>query len=146
MSADLAQPILAAIIGASSITSLLPAYLGNFPVFTRRPVPDDAPYPAIVVSPDVAASDQDGIDDQRPVLQRDVAVYGKNTTADEYRETEQIAREVHSLFQSLGRHAIVVPGWHVVDLSARWPTPAPTDDEQTVGRVVPLTIRLAKHN
>lgn len=146
MSADLAQPIRAMIVGASSITSLLPAYLGGFPVFTRRPAPDDAPYPMIMVSPDVAASSEDAINDQRPVIERDVAVYGKNTTADEYRETEAVARAVHALFQEAARSALSVPGWHVIDFSARWPTPAPTDDEQTVGRVVPLTIRLAKHN
>lgn len=146
MSADLGRPIRDAIVGAAAITALLPAYLGGFPVFTRRPVPDAAPYPMIVVSPDVAAEDQDGINDQRPMLQRDVAVYGRNITGDEYRAAEAVARQVHALFQSQGRLAIAVPGWHVIDINARWPMPAPTDDEQTVGRVVPLTIRLAKQN
>lgn len=145
MSVDLAQPIRNALVGASSITSLLPAYLNGYPVFTRRPVPDDAPFPNLVVSPDVAADEQDGVADQRPVLQRDVMVYGRNTTDAEYRAVEAVARQVHTLFHRQ-RNSITVSGWGVVDVVARFPMPAPTDDEQTVGRVVPLTIRLSKHN
>ena len=145
MSANLGPPIRAALVGEAAITALLPAYLDGYPIFTQRPVPDNAEYPMIVVSPDVATSEQDGIADFRPVLERDVAVYGRNNTAANYAAVETIARLVHDLFHRQ-RNSIAVSGWGVVDVVARSPMPAPTDDEKTVGRVVPLTIRLAKLN
>lgn len=143
MTPDLSAPIRAAIIAASGITSLLPAYKGSYPVFTRRPAPADAPYPMIMVSPDAAGTDADGVSDYRPALERDVIVYGRNTTAAEYRITESIAREVRALFHR-ARSSIAVAGWIVAGVVAAPPRPAPTDDEQTVGRVVALTVQLAR--
>lgn len=143
MSVNLAVPIRDAIVAASSVTSNLSAYQGSFPVFTRRPVPDDAPELTIVVSPDVTSTDGDGISDRRPVIERDVAIYGKNSAAAKYRAVETVAYAVQSLFHR-ERSAIVVPGWSVTEIIAHGPIAAPTDDEQTVGRVVMLAISLAK--
>lgn len=148
---DLAAPIRAALVGETDITDLLPAYLGSYPVFTRRPVPDDAPYPMIVVSPDIGdtvtqqagGSSGDGVRDFRPALERDVVVYGKNEPAQNYRDVETIARAVRALFHR-ARTSISVSGWAVVQVTATAPRAAPTDDEQTVGRVVTLTVQLAR--
>lgn len=143
MTADLAAPIRAALVGASGITSLLSAYAGSFPIFTRRPAPADAPYPMIMVSPDISVTDRDGVNDLQPVVQRDVAVYGQNDTAAHYRDVETIAYAVRTLFHRKWR-ALTVSGWGVVSIVARGPIPAPTDDEKTVGRLVTLEIALAK--
>lgn len=143
MSADLSIPLRDALIGASAITSALPAFNGSFPIFTRRPAPVNAPYPMILISPDVTVTEEDGITDNRPVQQRDIAVYGQNETAEKYRAVETLAYSVYDLFHR-NRHAIDVPGWHVVLITAQGPMPAPVDDYQNVARVIPLMIRLAK--
>lgn len=144
MSAELSVPIRNAIVGESAITSELDAYLGGLPVFTRRPVPDAAPYPMIVVSPDITVSDEDGISDFRPVQVRDIAIYGRNSTPANYRQVETIARAVYSLFHRQ-RTSITVSGWDVTQITARGPRPAPVDDEQTVGRVVEVTVHLYRN-
>lgn len=143
MIADLAIPLRTAIVNNATIIALLPAYKGSFPVFTRRPAPENAPYPMILISTDVSANNEDGINDYRPIQERDVAVYGMNDTAVNYRNVETIARAVRTLFHRQ-RQAITVSGWHVVTITARGPFAAPTDDDKTVGRVVPLVIQLAK--
>ena len=152
---DLSVPYRDAIIAASAITGALPAYLGSYPVFTRVPVPDDASPvllrgPIIVVSAQVQAGEEDGVDSQRPVIDRDIMVYGlalpnKNDPDDQFRATESVAFAVHALFHRQ-RRAITVSGWSVTDLTATGPAPAPTDDEQTVGRRVTVRARLDKKN
>lgn len=143
MIADLAAPIRVALLADASITSLLPVYLGSRTVFTRRPAPTDAPYPMILVSPDISVSDADGINDLRPVAERDVSIYGENDTAAKYRDVETLARAVRTLFHRQ-RHALSVGGWSVSQIVVRGPRPAPVDDMQTVGRVVTLTISLSQ--
>jgi hypothetical protein len=145
---DLSAPIRAALVGRSAITTELTAYKGSYPVFTRVPVPDDAPTLVLVVSSGFQAGEEDGLNDHRPLLLRDVLVYGLRSTdpsQDEYRAVERIAFEVRELFHRR-RTAIVVPGWSVADIIADGPAPAPVDDEQTVGRRVSLTVKLARHN
>lgn len=142
---DLSAPYRAALVGAAAITAELPVYLGSYPVFTRVPVPDDAPYPMVVVSAQLQAGEEDGVADQRPLLDRDVMVYGRNDTAAHFRQVETIARAVHALFHRQKR-SITVSGWHVADLTATGPAPAPVDDAQTVGRRVTVRARLAKSN
>lgn len=143
MTADLAAPIRTALLGDVSITAGLPAYAGGYPIFTRRPAPADAPYPMIMVSPDISVTDQDGINFLAPVSERDVVVYGQNDTAAHYRAVEALAFAVRALFHRKWR-LLSVPGWKVVQVIARGPMPAPTDDDQTVGRLVALTISLSQ--
>jgi hypothetical protein len=140
---NLAEPIRTALVGSATITSNLPAYLGSYTVFTRQPVPADADFPMILVSSGFQGSEEDGLRDERPLLVRDVLVYGQNDTAANYRVVEDIAFAVRALFHR-ARTAIVVSGWSVVDIVAQGPSPAPVDDEQTVGRRVELTVRLAR--
>lgn len=138
---DLAVSLRAALVADTTIAGLLPTYMGSKPVFTRRPAPSDAPFPIIMVSPDIALGDEDGVSDSRPLIVRDIAVYGRNSTPDAYRDVEAIAYRVRDLFHR-NRFAIAPSGWRVTDIRATGPIPAPTDDEDLVGRVVALTIRL----
>lgn len=141
----LEQPIRAALIAETGVTANLSAYKGSYPVFTRRPAPEDVVYPIVMVSPDVSKDDQDGIDDSRPIIVKDVTVYGLNNTSANYRTVEAVARTIHNLFHRQ-RDAIDVTGWGVIQIIARGPIPAPTDDDQLVARMVSLTIQLAQKN
>ena len=140
---NLSVPIRVAVIDA--VGGSLPAYQGSSPVFTRRPVPVGAPFPMVVISSNISLIDEDGIDDRRSIITRDVITYGRNDTPESYRLVEEIAYMLRNAFhrnrQSL---SVVDDDWSVVDVRASGPHPAPTDDEQTVGRLVGLTVRLAK--
>lgn len=146
MSTDLLPSIRAALIANAPITALLPAYLGSYPVFTRRPVPDDAPLPLIVVNPQIQSGEEDGLTDQRPALTHDIVVYGRSGVdggIDHYRTVDDLARRVQQLFHRQ-RAAVSASGWTITDVTARGPFPAPVDDEQTVGRRVEVTAQLAR--
>lgn len=144
--ADLAAPIRTAIIGAAAVTAELAAYKGSYPVFTRMPVPEDAPYPLILVSPPADMGNYDGVDDERPILVRNLMVYGSNDTPEHYRQVETIAFALKDIFHRAWR-SISVSGWKVVSIVATDPNAAPVDnDADEVGRRVELTVTLAKPN
>ena len=129
MSADLAVPIRDALVASGSITALLATYASEPAVFTRRPLPGNASYPLILVSPDVSISnEEDGIFDFRPLVIRDVIVYASNEVPDSYRKADQVAYLVRNLFHRQ-RAVIVVPDWHVVDIQATGPAPTSQDDQ-----------------
>lgn len=145
MTLDLATPLRIALLAEAAVASALPAYKGSKPIFTRVPVPDDAPYPMIVLPTQIDGGEEDGVNDLRPIVVRDVSIYGKNNTADHYRAVETMAFNVWELFHRQ-RAVLTVPGWTVTSVAAQQPRPAPTDDEDTVGRRVELTVRLARKN
>lgn len=138
---DLGLPLQTALLAAIGITTLLPAYLGSFPVFLRRPVPTKAPYPMIVISPDVSQRDSDSLNGSRVMLVRDIVTYGQNNTPGQYVAIENIARLVSDLFHRQ-KDAISVANWHVTDITCMGPIPAPTDNDNTVARLVEVTVRL----
>lgn len=150
MSADLAPAIRAALLAEPDVVSILPAYLSSFPIFTRRPVPESAPYPMIVVSSDVSVMDEDGVADLRPIVVKDVAIYGLNDTPEHYRAVESLAQIVRTLFHR--RKPFTSVGvWSIIDFVASGPRVAPVEaiasaggSEPLTGRVVSLTIRLSE--
>lgn len=109
-------------------------------VYTRRPVPSGATYPMIVVSEDIVSTDRDLVASPMLFIVRDILIYGQNDTSENYREVESIAYAVRDKFHRRPDN-ISVNGWHIVDVIARGPIAAPTDDNTTVGRVVTLSIR-----
>jgi hypothetical protein len=143
---DLAVPIRTALLGNATITADLATYAGAPAIFTRRPAPPDAKYPMIMVSPNVAKTDRDGIDDLRPIITRDIAVYNLNDNPDQYRVVETLADIIYSMFHyernSLGSFS---NGWSVTTVYCTGPIPAPADDDMHVGRVVTLVIFLANN-
>ena len=143
---DLSIPFLDALLANYSLVELLPAYNNSVPIFTRRPVPTDAPYPMIVVSPDIVKQNLDGYTDLRPKITRDIAVYALNETSANYRLAEQLASMILTQFHHT-RHALVPPdGWMIANIESRGPIPAPTDDDMFVGRVVSIDVLLAMDN
>lgn len=135
---DVLPGLRAAIIAVPAITAKLGVYNGAPSVHTRRPVPSDAPYPMVVISK-VTRADDDGINDFRPVQIVDINVYGPQP--DKYRDVEAVSELIYGLFHRQAR-ALTVTGYSVTDIRCTGPSPAPVDDENTVGRRVTLTIRL----
>lgn len=143
MAPDLTQSIRDALIASAEITAQLPAYLGSFPIFTRRPIPDDSPLPCIIVSQDIGLGEEDGIRDFRPIIHRDVAVYHSNELPANYRLTDTIAQAVRRLFNRQ-RFSLTLPaGWTLTDVQAEVPIAVEVEQDKITGRVVQLSIRVA---
>lgn len=131
-------PMRAAIIASAAITAKMGKYQGAPSVHTRRPVPADAGYPMITVGPIIARSDEDGINNFRPVVVIDVNTYGE--AAAHYRDVEAVADMIYAMFHR--QRPIAVAGYSVTQITASGPSPAPADDDTHIGRRVTLTIRL----
>jgi hypothetical protein len=146
MGVDLSEPLYAALTGVSDGIDGLATYQGAPAVFTRRPVPIECGFPMIIAAGNVTYGDQDFIDAEMADIVRDIAVYGiksKDSTKDQTRIVERAADDVRDLFHRK-RESLIVPGWHVVDIRCKGPVPTGDDDDQTVGRVVSLQIRLTR--
>lgn len=134
---DLQPAIRALILNDVEILSLIPDYKGSKAIFTRRPTPEDAPYPLIVVSPLVADNQLDYLRCNRSILTYDIAVYGSNDTPENYRNVETIARRIHTIFHRMPNYALNMPvGSSLTKTTAIGPLTAPVDNTETVGRVV----------
>ena len=109
MAVDLSVPLRDAIIASTDIVIRLATFLDGYAVFTRRPVPGNAEYPMIIVSSDIALGEEDGIHDPRPIIVRDISIYGRNDTPAHYRVVDELGYLVRGLFHRQ-RTAITVPG------------------------------------
>lgn len=147
MSLDLGPPLRKALIAADGIGGELGKWCEEPAVFTRRPVPDDAPDLLIIVNPNAALGNEDAINSERPVVVRDIAIYGKKgepgTSSDQTWIVDALGYRVRELFHSK-KFSVSPEGYSVIDVVAAGPVPAPVDDDETVGRLVSLTIRLRK--
>lgn len=140
---DLQPAIRARILQDATITSLLSVYKGSFGVFTRKPVPEDAVYPMIVISPIVTDREEDWINCQKRILTYDVVVYGNNDDATKYRNVEKIASRLTAIFHRMPRFALTMPsGSGFIQSTASAPMPAPVDDNQKTGRIVIVNIEV----
>lgn len=136
---NLAEPIRSALIGSADISAALAVYLGEPAVFTKRPAPGDAGYPLAMVSPDITLGNEDAVNRLRPIVTRDVSIFGQNPS--DYRTVESLGYLVRALFHRK-RFAIVVPNFQVVEIVAAGPRIAPADDDDHLCRLVSLRIRL----
>lgn len=142
MTLDLAGPFRTSIISSSSIVNLLGEFNSQPCVFTSRPVPDSVQFPLIMVGPDVTLLDQDGVDDDRPVVQRDIAVYGE--ALKHYRAVEEVGYLLRQLFHRT--HNLEPIGYNLVQMQVLGPRIAPVDDDATVGRLISVTVSLARED
>lgn len=156
MSLDLGPALRAAILSqqnpalqalAASIVARLDQYQGGGAVFAFRPVPEDAGNRIILINPDAALTDEDGLTSDRPVVVRDIAIYGRKGTpgdpADDSPLVEALGYDVRLLFHRQ-KFAVQPEGYSVIEITATGPVPAPVDDDGEIGRVVSLTIRLRR--
>lgn len=116
-------------------------------VFTRRPLPADAPESVCIVNPAASIGDGDGLTSDRPILTHDIAFYGPKgqpgTAEDRTREIERAAHIARAYFHR-NRFSVQPTGYSVIDVQASGPTPAPVDDENEVGRLVTVVVRLRR--
>ncbi len=136
---DLSGPIREALLGSAPLIALLATWEGYPSIHTAIPVPEDVTYPFATVPPAAAIGNFDALVSRRPIVQRDVIIYGQQP--DHYRDVEAAAFIVRKLFHE-NRWAITVPGYQVVRITADGPVPAPTDDQNEVARAVMLRIAL----
>lgn len=144
---DLGPAFREALIAAVPISSVLSVHDEEPAVFTRRPVPDTAQFPLIIVNDPASLGDADGLTSDRPVWSGDIAIYGQKgapgTPEDQTRIVQQAALRVRTLFHRK-KWALSVGGFHVIDIRATGPVPAPVDDDKTIGRIVSLIVRLGR--
>jgi hypothetical protein len=147
MSLDLLGALRDAIMSNADITALLDQWKGEPAIFTRRPFPSDAPDLAIGISAPASISDADGLTSDRPIVTHDIAVYGRRgqpgVASDQTRTVEAIGFMIREQFHRK-KFSMQPTGFYVIDVLARGPMIAPVDDEQTVGRLVSLTVRLRR--
>lgn len=140
MSDPISKAIRASLLTVPGIADPLAKFKDAPGIFTRRPVPAAAEYPMIVTpSFNAGATNEDGLRSRRPVLVRDVLVYGRQP--DDYRTVDAIAVLISEHFHR-NRFALTIEGYQVVDIVADMPRAAPTDNDKQVGRLVQLQLRL----
>lgn len=141
MSLDIAPALRDALCAAGTISPSLGQWKGEPSVHTKRPTPPDAEYPLIVINPPAAISDEDFLNSDHPIVIRDIAVYGRQPT--QLRVVDEIGFAVRALFHRQ-KWAITPEGYDVIGIVASGPIPGPTDDDETVARIVGLTIKLRR--
>lgn len=141
MSLDLGAPIRTALLADAGITALLSTWNSAAAVFTRRPTPSDATRPLIVVSEDIAVTDADGLRSDRPIVIRDILVYGDQPN--HYRDVETLGYLIRDLFHRQ-KGSVFSSTYDIIDIRATGPRAAPTSDEEVVGRIVSLTFMMRK--
>jgi hypothetical protein len=141
MSLDLGAPIRTALLADAGITALLSTLRGSPAIFTRRPTPSDAVRPLIVVSEDISITDADALRSDRPIVIRDILVYGDQP--DQFRAVETLGYLIRDLFHRQ-KGSVVSSTYDIIDIQASGPRAAPTSDEEVVGRVVSLTFMMRK--
>lgn len=134
---DLQPAIREFILNDVEISSLLPTYSNSKTVFTRRPVPQDATYPMIIISNLVTDLENDYVNCGRRTLTFDISVYGQNDTATNYRNVERISMRLQTIFHRMQKYSLNMPtGSSLINTVALGPLSAPVDDETKIGRVV----------
>jgi hypothetical protein len=142
---DISPAMRSAILGNTYITSRLSTWQGSPAVLTRLPVPEGVTFPCIVIPFNSVTSNQDALVNKRTVIIRDIMVYGNiaaaGTPEDQTRRVDEMAFELRRLFHR-NKRALVNTSYHVIDIVANGPIPAPVDDNETTGRMVTLTVRI----
>lgn len=136
---DIAPGLRTAILANDAIAPLLSVWNGEPAVFTRRPVPSQAKYPMIVINPDASISDVDGLVARRPMVRRDIVVYGEQPN--DYRTVEQIGYALRTQFHSK-RFALQVDGYETIEIVVAGPRAAPVDSDTQVARAILATVKL----
>lgn len=135
---DLAPTIRTFILADTDLVSNLTTYNSQKAVFTRRPVPTDAEYPLMVISPQITASENDYLTNERRTAVYDITVYGQNDTSVNYRAVEETAYKLAAKFNRL-TDLVLPTGYTLIQAVGLGPIPAPTDDDQKIARLVSVT-------
>lgn len=144
---DLLPALRTGVLECAGAVAELAQWSGEPAVFTRRPVPDDAPMPLSIVNPPATLTDADGLTSERPIATHDIAFYGRKGAPgeeeDQTRAVERAAFAARAHFHR-NRFSVQPEGYSVIDVRVTGPIVAPVDDDQTVGRLITVTVRLRR--
>lgn len=138
---DLPAAFYSALTGDSTVTGYLGTYAASPCIFTKVPVPSDAPYPMLVVMPPASVTDFDFLTTKNLRVIQDLIVYGRQD--DDYRDVESLAWYLRTMF-ARDKDAVTLTDWSVLDIQVVGPSPAPVSDMQNVARRVELTLQLSE--
>lgn len=136
---NMGPALLAALSGNGQITEHLGRFKKKPSIHTRRPAPEGAEYPMILIAEDAAIGNQDSLTGKRPIIVRDVGIYGQQDA--HFREVETLGYLVRAMFHR-NRFSIAPEGYRVIDIVASGPIRAPVSDDKLCGKIVTLTIRV----
>lgn len=137
----LPQSLAAVIAGNGPIAAKLGQYLGNPSVHTRRPAPDGAEYPMVMISNSTGGGNEDTLRTFRPIRQHQVTVYGLK--AEQMRDVETLGEMIHDLLHRRP-DLLTVDNHRVVEVVCDPPQYAPGDGDDVEGRVVQVTARMTR--
>lgn len=136
-----------AVMACPEATAELSQWAGEPAVFTRRPVPQGAVDPMVLINPPASVTDMDGLTSDRPIYTHDIAVYGvkgaPGSSEDQTRAVERTATALRRHFHR-NRFSVQPEGFSVIDVRVSGPVPAPVDDDATVGRLITVVVRLRR--
>lgn len=136
-----------ALIAAPGIGDAVEEWKGEPGIFTRRPVPQDAPERIIIINEPIGITDWDFLNSDHPLWNSDIGFYGRKgtpgTSADDTRAVDQMAGAARLLFHRQ-RFSVQPTGFSVTDVRVGGPFAGPTDDDKTVARIINLRIRLRR--
>jgi len=136
---DVLAGLYAAVKAMPEVMGALGPWGDDKSLHTRRPVPDEAGYPQIIIGPQVSRTDSDGIRDWRPLVAIDLAVYGEQPK--HYRLVDDLAEFLYGAFHRQ-RTSASFENYDTTNIQCSGPIPAPDDDDEHVGRVVTLNMEL----
>lgn len=141
---DLLPYIRSFILADTALTANLSSFDGSKAVFTRRPVPEDADYPFILINPQITQTQSDYVNLIKRDVIYDIIVYGQNDTAANYRKVEETAFLLARKFARLRGTDMEMPtGFYLVQAVGIGSFPAPTDDQTKAARAVSVTFTIA---
>lgn len=142
---DLLSNIRSLLLSDLDITQHLSIFNGAKAIFTRRPVPENADYPFIIINPPFSDTDRDFLDLAFRDVTYNIIVYGNNDTSQNYRNVEDTAFKIKNKFLRLPKTGMTMPvGYSLVRGNSIGPFIAPTDDEKKIARAVSVTISYNK--
>ena len=136
---DIAPAALATLLADTYITERVARWHRRPCIFTRRPVPAGAAFPMIIINPNDAVGNFDALNTMHPIVVRSLGIYGQQDN--DFRIVDQLGYKIREIFHRQ-RFSLAVDGFNTVEVVAAGPMTAPVDDDQTVGRIVTLTVKL----
>lgn len=144
---DLGPPLRDSLMDSVGVLEELGQWKGEPAIFTRRPLPQDAPDQVIIIEDPMALTDADALNSDRPIVHLDISFHGRKgapgTSEDDTRVVVRRAYRARDHFHRQ-KFSVQPQGFSVIDVRAEGPVVGPTDNDKAISRIVTLTIRLRR--
>lgn len=142
---DLFPSIRNFLLSDTDLTQHLSTFNGVKAIFTRRPIPETAKYPFIIINSPNREINSDFLDTAFREVTYNIIVYGNNDTHENYRKVEETAFKIKNKFLRVPKYGMTMPaGYSFVFGNSLGPFSAPVDDETKVGKAVSVTLSYNK--